>query len=182
MAAELKAISKFLSFILRHHPESIGLMLDEQGWAEVDALIVRANQQGKQLSRERIMQVVVNNDKQRFCLSSDGLKIRANQGHSLAVDLQFTAKQPPEILYHGTASRFLNSILAVGLKPQARQHVHLSQDKITAIKVGQRHGKPVVLQITAAQMQQAGYQFYLSDNQVWLTAQVPAHYLSLLSD
>lgn len=179
MPEDLKAISKFLSLILRHQPETIGLDLDTQGWANVDELIEKAHQHGKQLSRDRIVDVVTNNDKQRFSLSEDGLKIRANQGHSLTVDLALIAKQPPDVLYHGTATRFLDAILAEGLKPLARQHVHLSHDKEMAIKVGQRHGKPVVLEVAALMMQQDGYTFYLSDNQVWLTAHVPADYLAV---
>lgn len=181
MAEDLKAISKFLSLILRHQPETIGLILDAHGWADVDELISKANHHGKAISYDSLVKVVANNDKQRFSLSEDGLKIRANQGHSLTIDLALTAKQPPEVLYHGTATRFLSSILAIGLKPQARQHVHLSQDKATAIKVGQRHGKPMVLEIAAATMQQDGYSFFLSDNQVWLTDTVPANYLTVLA-
>lgn len=182
MSQDLNAISKFLSFILRHQPENIGLILEPQGWASVEDLIAKANQHGQHLSRNLIVQVVAQNDKQRFGLSADGLKIRANQGHSLSVDLALLEKQPPEILYHGTATRFLDSILIDGLKPQARQHVHLSQDKATAIKVGQRHGKPVVLEIAALQMMHNGYSFYLSENQVWLTERVPADYLTALNN
>lgn len=182
MTEDLKTISKFLSLILRHQPETIGLNLDAQGWAIIEELITQANHHGKVLSYDSLIKVVADNDKQRFSLSADGLKIRANQGHSLTIDLALAAKQAPEILYHGTATRFLSSILAIGLKPQARQHVHLSQDKATAIKVGQRHGKPIILEIAAAAMQQDGYQFYLSDNQVWLTDEVPANYLVVLNN
>ncbi len=182
MAENLKAISKFLSLILRHQPETIELSLDAQGWASVDELIVKANQHGTRLNHDSLIDVVTNNDKQRFSLSDDGLKIRANQGHSLAVDLALIAQQPPEVLYHGTTTRFLDSILAVGLKPQQRQYVHLSDDKSTASKVGQRHGKSVILEIAATTMWQEGYTFYLSDNQVWLTANVPTDYLKILPD
>lgn len=182
MTNNLKAISKFLSFILRHQPDTIDLVLDSQGWVSVDELINKANHHGHVLNRDSIVNVVVSNDKQRFSLSDDGLRIRANQGHSLSVDLALTAQQPLAILYHGTATRFLSSILAEGLKPQTRQQVHLSQDKVTALKIGQRHGKPVILQITAATMYQDGYVFYVSDNQVWLTATVPANYITVWSD
>ncbi len=182
MSEDLNTISKILSFVLRHQPENIGLILDAQGWASVEDLIAKANQHGQHLTRELVVQVVAQNDKQRFSLSADGLKIRANQGHSLKVDLALTEKCPPEILYHGTASRFLDSILVEGLKPQARQHVHLSQDEETAIKVGQRHGKPVVLKIAALQMMRSGHCFYLSENQVWLTERVPVDYLTVLNN
>lgn len=180
MKMDLKKSSQFLSLILRHQPDVIGLKLDAQGWANLDDLIAKANQHGKQFNRNLIAQVVKENDKQRFSLSEDGLKIRANQGHSLkTIDLGLTAQQPPEVLYHGTAKHFLDSIFAQGLKPQKRQHVHLSQDKATAVKVGQRHGKPVILEIAALQMMRDGHLFYLSENHVWLTAQVPATYFTV---
>lgn len=182
MTSNSNSNSKFISLILRHQPEIIGLELDSQGWAWIDQLIAKANQHGKNLNHALISQIVQENDKQRFSLSEDGLKIRANQGHSLNVDLNLVEKQPPEILYHGTATRFLDSILAIGLKPQTRQHVHLSRDKITAVKVGQRHGKPAVLEIAALQMAHNGYPFYLSENQVWLTAKVPPNYITVLED
>ena len=126
------------------------------------------------------MQVVAENDKQRFCLSEDGLMIRANQGHSISVDLALSPKQPPEVLYHGTATRFLNAILLEGLKAKSRQQVHLSENKETALKVGQRHGKPVILEVAAMQMVEQGFLFYLSDNGVWLTDSVPAMFLRVL--
>ena len=180
MTEDLRVISKFLSLVLRHQPDIIGLSLDAQGWVNVEELIVQANQHGNKLNHANLLKVVAINDKQRFRLSDDGLKIRANQGHSLVVDLALTAKLPPEVLYHGTATSFLASILAEGLRPESRQQVHLSQNKATALKVGQRHGKSIILEVAAAMMQQQGYVFYLSDNQVWLTASVPAKYLTVL--
>jgi putative RNA 2'-phosphotransferase len=148
----------------------------------VQELITKAELHGKVFSDDKLLEVVMTNDKQRFSLSDDRLKIRANQGHSLTVDLALTARQPPAVLYHGTATRFLDAILSTGLKPQARQYVHLSQDKTIAISVGQRHGKVIVQAVAAATMQQQGYRFYLSDNQVWLTTEVPVEFLTVLHD
>lgn len=176
MTKEYTKISKFLSFVLRHNPQSIGLELDENGWADVASLIAKSNK--LTLTNELIRQVVKTNDKQRFALSEDGLKIRASQGHSIAVDLALEAVQPPDILYHGTASRFLASIMKQGLTRQNRQHVHLSADRETALKVGSRHGIPVILVIDAARLYQQGQAFYLSDNKVWLTEKVPVTALS----
>ncbi|MEM7777424.1 MAG: RNA 2'-phosphotransferase [Pseudomonadota bacterium] len=170
--------SKFLSYVLRHHPEAIGLELDNAGWTDVDDLIAKANAQGRRLDRDLIVAVVVGNDKQRFKLSQDGQRIRASQGHSRQVDLGLEPITPPELLYHGTAERFLDSILADGLVPRDRQHVHLSADVPTAIAVGQRHGRPVVLRVAAGAMANDGHTFYRSDNGVWLTDRVPAERLT----
>ena len=165
--------SKFLSFILRHNPGEIGLQLDPEGWALVDDLIRKAR---RGLSRELIEQVVASNDKKRFALSDDGLYIRAVQGHSIAVDLGLEPIEPPAFLYHGTAQRFLSSILNEGLLPQNRQFVHLSLNEENARKVGQRHGKPVVLTIRAVELHQSGQKFYQAENGVWLTDKVgPSH-------
>lgn len=171
------SISKFLSLVLRHQPEKIGLQLDDQGWAEVEELLQRANAKGKQLTRTLLEQVVAENDKQRFSFSEDGRRIRANQGHSINIDLALTPTEPPAILYHGTATRFLDSIRAQGLHSGNRQHVHLSRDVETATKVGQRHGQPVVLIVQAAAMTSAGRLFWLSENGVWLTEAVPPEFL-----
>ena len=171
---KMKAISKHLSYILRHKPQAIGLTLDPQGWANVDDLISKSP---KGLSREKIVAVVESNDKQRFILSKDGARIRANQGHSISIDLGLEPAAPPQILYHGTAKRFLDDILAQGLKKMNRQHVHLSADPETATKVGSRHGKPVILALDTPAMLQAGHAFYMSENGVWLTNQVPPQYL-----
>jgi len=168
-----KKISKYLSYILRHKPQSIGLKLDANGWANIDELIAKTTQM--ELSRQDIEIVVENNSKQRFAI--DGDKIRANQGHSIEVDLALEPQTPPDILYHGTATRFIDSINQNGLLPQSRQHVHLSSDKDTAIEVGKRHGKVVVLEIDCTQMATDGYSFYLSHNGVWLTDAVPKEYI-----
>jgi len=170
-----KAISKHLSYILRHKPEAIGLTLDPQGWANVDDLISKSP---KGLSRSKIINAVESNDKQRFILSEDGSRIRANQGHSISIDLGLKPAPPPEILYHGTATRFLEAVLTQGLKKMNRQHVHLSADVETATKVGSRHGKPVILTLDTASMLKDGHYFYISENAVWLTDRVPPQYLS----
>jgi len=177
MDPDLVRLSKFMSLVLRHKPQEIGLELDANGWADVDELIARANVRGVRLNRQILQTVVETNDKQRFALSDDGTRIRASQGHSIEVDLALAPRQPPEILFHGTTSRFLESIRRQGLLRGKRQHVHLSPDEATATKVGQRHGKPVILRILAEQMHQAGRQFYLSANGVWLTEHVPCQYL-----
>lgn len=174
---DLKSDSKVLSLVLRHQPEAIGLTLDAEGWASVDELIACAAKQRRALSRERIAKIVDTSDKQRFKLSDDGARIRANQGHSIDVDLKLVSQTPPEILFHGTTARNLDSIQAGGLEKRSRQHVHLSPDEATAIKVGQRHGKPVVLRVRALNMHEAGHAFYLSDNGVWLVDTVPSEFL-----
>lgn len=170
--------SKFLSFVLRHRPDAIGLLLDSEGWADIDALIAAAQKDGKRIDRALIEEVVATNDKQRFAISEDGLRIRAVQGHSSAqVDIQYAAIVPPEFLYHGTASRFLVSINKQGLIAGARHHVHLSHDEKTAVQVGARHGMPVVLKVQAAKMHAQGYAFYQADNGVWLTSKVPISFI-----
>jgi putative RNA 2'-phosphotransferase len=175
--ADLVRTSKFLSLVLRHQPEAIGLTLDDNGWADVDELIRLANESGHVLTRTLLERVVAENDKKRFAFSDDGRRIRASQGHSVAVDLALPPVEPPEVLYHGTATRFLDSIRAGGLHAGSRRHVHLSPDAATATKVGQRHGKPVVLVVRARAMAAAGHQFFLSANGVWLTERVPAEFL-----
>jgi putative RNA 2'-phosphotransferase len=173
----LVKLSKFMSLVLRHNPEEIGLALDENGWADVAELIARANLKGVRLTRNDLLTIVETNDKKRFAFSEDGTRIRASQGHSIEVDLALSPIEPPARLFHGTASRFLESIRAQGLLRGKRQHVHLSPDELIATKVGQRHGKPVVLQVLAGQMHQAGRPFFRSANGVWLTEHVPAEYL-----
>lgn len=172
-------ISKFLSYVLRHRPDEIGLTLDPNGWALVSDLIERSKSASIVLTEELIREIVRSSDKQRFALSDDGTKIRANQGHSVAVDLALEPRQPPEILFHGTAIRFLGAIRQEGLKPMDRQHVHLSPDEGTATKVGQRHGKPVILKVRAGEMWRAGRVFFLSKNGVWLTERVESNFLEL---
>lgn len=176
-SVSLTKTSKFLSLVLRHEPETIGLTLDGNGWADIEELIDLANANGKPVTRELIDQVVRDNDKQRFAISEDGLRIRANQGHSVDIDLALTALEPPATLYHGTATRFAKSIRKLGLIKQSRQHVHLSSDEATAIKVGNRHGKPLVLKIRAAEMHASGLAFFRSENGVWLTDAVATEFI-----
>ncbi|WP_417827109.1 RNA 2'-phosphotransferase [Thalassospira povalilytica] len=175
MNRDLKDTSKFLSYILRHKPDAIGLDLDPEGWANIEELIAKSD---IPLDLDTLREVVSTSDKKRFAISADGLFIRANQGHSIAVNLGLEPVEPPEFLYHGTATRFLESIRDQGLLPQNRQYVHLSADQSTATKVGQRHGKPVVLTIPALQMHQQGHKFFLAPNGVWLTENVPPKVIS----
>jgi len=170
--------SKFLSYVLRHAPESIGLTLDREGWADIDALVTGAARENRPLDLNLIRAVVAGSDKKRFELSADGNRIRAVQGHSTAqVDRSFTPQPPPAVLYHGTATRFLEAIRREGLKPGQRQYVHLSAAVDTAIRVGERHGHPVVLVIDAQAMHAAGHSFFQAENGVWLTAHVPAGFI-----
>lgn len=177
MDRSLVQTSKFLSYLLRHRPDAIGLVLDEQGWAEVDALLAGCARHGRAISREMLERVVATNDKQRFMISADGTRIRANQGHSVAVDLGYVPAEPPPLLYHGTAERNVASIRRQGLTKGKRHHVHLSTDEATAHRVGSRHGRAVVLRVRAAAMAATGIEFFLSANGVWLTDSVPATYI-----
>lgn len=174
---QLIRTSRKISLVLRHKPQAIGLTLDANGWAEVDDLLRLMTEDGTPLNRSELDLIVAENNKQRFRFSDDGRKIRANQGHSLQVDLQMKPVQPPAVLYHGTATTAVASILRTGLERRKRQHVHLSHEQETATNVGGRHGKPVVLIVDAAQMAADGYLFYRSDNGVWLTGAVPVKYL-----
>lgn len=174
-------ISKFLSLVLRHKPDEIGLALDDNGWADVAELITKSTAAGIQLTPVILEHIVASNAKKRFAFNEAGDRIRANQGHSVNIELALAPVQPPPILFHGTADRFLSSIMEQGLLKQERQHVHLSADIDTAISVGRRHGRPVVLEIEAMQMFNEGHEFFLSDNGVWLTDRVPKEYLSLSS-
>lgn len=178
MSKQHAEISKFLSYVLRHQPDAIGITLDREGWANIDLLIDAAAKDGKQLDRDIIQAVVNSSEKKRFAVSDDGLRIRAVQGHSTeAVDINYVAKRPPEFLYHGTATRFFESIQKDGLLPGSRQYVHLSEDEQTALTVGQRHGKPMVLKIKALFMQDQGFKFFQAENGVWLTNAVPALFI-----
>ncbi|WP_406204920.1 RNA 2'-phosphotransferase [Kitasatospora sp. NBC_01560] len=170
--------SKMLSRVLRHEPERIGITLDEAGWVRVDVLLAALAAKGGRLTRAELDHVVATNNKRRFGYSEDGLSIRANQGHTVAVDLGLAAAEPPAVLFHGTASRSLDAIFRDGLLPMARQDVHLSADTDTAVRVGSRHGRPVVLSVDAAAMAAAGHEFRISANGVWLTAAVPPEYLA----
>jgi len=172
-------LSKTLSYWLRHAPEAAGLMLDARGWADMDELIAALAAQDPSCDFDRLVHVVELSDKQRFELSPDASRIRARQGHSVAVDLDLPSVAPPPVLYHGTVDRFLDAIRAEGLRPQARHHVHLSADLETARKVGQRRGKPVILTIDAAAMAAAGAVFHVTANGVWLTDHVPPARLSV---
>ena len=171
-------LSKFLSFVLRHKPGSIGLTLNEQGWASISELLLKARAAGNSFTRDDLIRVVETNDKRRFTFSPDGKSIRAAQGHSVEVALGLVAQIPPRILYHGTASRFVDSIFSEGLRPQSRQQVHLSVDEATAVRVGQRYGKPVALVVAAGEMHASGFEFFLAENGVWLTDQVPPKFLT----
>jgi putative RNA 2'-phosphotransferase len=178
MSKDLKSQSKFLSYVLRHAPDSIGLTLDEGGWVDVAVLLEKAAAAGKPIARAVLEEIVATSDKKRFTLSEDGTRIRAAQGHSVEVALGLEPVVPPETLYHGTATRFLGSIRAEGLKPGSRQQVHLSADEVTARAVGTRHGKPAILRVAAGNMHRAGHAFYRADNGVWLTDAVPPQFLT----
>jgi putative RNA 2'-phosphotransferase len=172
--------SKFLSFVLRHQPDAIGITLDVEGWAKIPELIAAAANNGKLLDHDLIQAVVTTSDKKRFAISEDGRRIRAVQGHSTeSVDINYVEKVPPEFLYHGTATRFIESIRNQGLLPGSRQYVHLSQDEQTALAVGQRHGKPVVLRIEALRMHEQGFKFSQAENGVWLTKTVSHLFIKL---
>lgn len=177
MSTDTVAISKFLSFVLRHKPGAIGLVLDANGWADIEELIRLANDSGQPLTWDAIAHVVATSDKQRFAFDSSSQKIRANQGHSVNIDLELSPVQPPTVLYHGTATRFLAAIRESGLLKQSRQHVHLSPDEETAVRVGERHGRPAVLIVRAGEMGSIGHLFYYSKNGVWLTDHVPPNFI-----
>jgi putative RNA 2'-phosphotransferase len=177
MEKKLKQISKFMSLVLRHKPESIGLQLNENGWANVQEMIDKMNATGTDVDIDLIHAIVETNDKKRFAFNEDMTMIRASQGHSVEADLNLNEAQPPEFLYHGTIQESVDIIQLEGLKKMSRQHIHLSKDKETAIKVGSRRGKPVILVIRAAAMHADGYRFYLSANEVWLTDEAPVQYI-----
>jgi len=172
---ENKKVSKYLSFILRHKPDAIDLILDLHGWACIDELIAKTVD--FDLSLELLQFVVETNDKQRFKISDDGIYIKANQGHSIDVTFDLVAVPPPSVLLHGTAERFIDSIRVSGLAKQNRHHVHLSENVTVAEAVGQRYGKAIVLQIDAEQMYADGFEFYKTENNVWLVDSVPIKYI-----
>lgn len=172
-----KRISKLMSLVLRHKPEHLDLNLDENGWVKVDLLLAAMQRQGLDVDQKLLEEVVRDNDKQRFAFNDDRTQIRANQGHSIDVDVELEEKTPPSILLHGTVEKFLVLIRESGLKKMSRQHVHLSADLATASKVGSRRGKPVILKIDAAKMEKDGHAFYLSANGVWLTDHVPPSFI-----
>lgn len=174
---QLVAASKFLSLVLRHQPTMIGLQLDDQGWAEIDELLEKSLSHGKRIDRDLLTRVVAENDKQRFAISDDGQRIRANQGHSIDVNLQLKPQTPPARLYHGTVDRFLDSIRRTGLQKRKRHHVHLSADLETAERVGGRRGDAVILVVRCDEMVANDVEFFLSDNDVWLTDHVQPQYI-----
>ncbi len=173
-------LSRFISLVLRHKPEAAGIRLDEHGWASVEALIQGVNGTGRSLDYALLEEIVQTDEKGRYSFNEDRKMIRANQGHSIPVDVELREAEAPVTLYHGTATRFLDGILREGLKPMGRLYVHLSKDYDAAVKVGSRHGKPAVLRVDATRMQEDGFQFYLSQNGVWLTKRVPRRYLCVV--
>ena len=173
---EYTTLSKFLSLILRHKPEVIGIKLDKHGWANVDELIKKMSKE-KYINKDILKYIVEHDDKQRYSFNEDKTMIRANQGHSINVDVELKEKEPPEILYHGTATKFAEDIEKEGLKHQNRLHVHLSKDIVIARKVGIRHGVPVIFEVKAKEMFNDGFKFFISANRVWLTDHVPIKYL-----
>lgn len=174
--ANLTSLSRFISLVLRHKPEAVGITLDEHGWADVNELIAGVNRT-QPLDMETLEEIVRTDEKQRYSFSGDKTLIRANQGHSIPVDVELPQSEPPELLYHGTAERFTAAIEAEGLRPMSRLYVHLSKDAETARKVGSRHGKPVIYQVLAGEMSRRGFEFWLSVNGVWLTRAVPPEFL-----
>ena len=177
----LERLSKFISMILRHKPQVIGITLDEHGWADVNELIKGINETGEEIefSKDTLETIVKTEKKQRYSFSQDRTLIRANQGHSIPVDVELEKKEPPKVLYHGTGVKSVKAIQEKGLLPMERLYVHLSTDVETATNVGKRHGTPVIFKVNAEQMQKDGYDFFQSVNGVWLTKEVPAKYLEL---
>lgn len=181
MSKTLESTSKYLSLILRHKPETIGISLDEHGWANVDELIAGISKT-HDLNMNILEEIVRTDNKQRYSFNEDKTLIRANQGHSIPVDVELKKVEPPEHLYHGTGEKYVNSIDQSGLIPKSRLYVHLSGDIETAINVGKRHGKPVVYQVSSDIMQKDGYEFFRSVNGVWLTKEVPVKYLEIIRE
>ena len=171
-------VSRFISLILRHKPETINITLDKNGWANVQELIQGIQKQYSDFNFDTLKYIVDTDDKQRYSFNEDFSKIRANQGHSILVDVELKECEPPEFLFHGTGTKYTSSIEQEGLIPKTRLYVHLSEDITTAINVGQRHGVPIVYMVDAKRMFKDGYKFYLSNNNVWLTKEVPIEYLS----
>ena len=178
--SRLVKISKYLSKYLRHSPHEIGLTLAPGGWVGIEDLLTTCAKHGFPITRSELDLVVSTDDKQRYSFDVDRVRIRANQGHSTDVDLQLRKETPPAVLFHGTCTRFLDTILSEGLRKMKRHHVHLSIDAETATKVGRRHGNPVVLEVDAAGMVDAGYEFFVSENGVWLTDAVPPKFLKVI--
>ena len=169
-------LSVFISLVLRHNPDAVHIILDEHGWANVEELLAGINDTGRKINMDILEEIVATDNKERYSFNQDKTLIRANQGHSIPVDVELKEQEPPEYLYHGTATRFLDSIMNEGLKPMSRLYVHLSKDIDTALKVGKRHGKPMILKVYSGNMHRDGYKFYLSENGVWLTKKVDKKY------
>jgi putative RNA 2'-phosphotransferase len=178
MDRSMVTVSKFLAKHLRHAPEALGLTLQPGGWVPVDDLLAASERAGFTIAYDELIECVETNDKSRFSFDDTGDLIRANQGHSVEVDLQLQEQEPPDVLYHGTVERFLTAIMAEGLRKGKRHHVHLSKDTETARKVGSRRGKPIILQVDAGKMHGQGFKFLLSANGVWLADSVPAVFLT----
>lgn len=173
----LDKLSVFISLVLRHKPEAANIILDEHGWADVEELLAGINNSGREIDMDILDEIVRTDNKQRCSFNDDRTLVRANQGHSIPVDVELKEQEPPEFLYHGTATRFLDRIETEGLKPMSRLYVHLSKNIKTALKVGKRHGNPTVLKIYSRNMYNDGYKFYLSVNGVWLTKKVEIKYI-----
>ncbi|TQV87983.1 RNA 2'-phosphotransferase [Aliikangiella coralliicola] len=182
MKNKITKTSKFLSYVLRHNPGEIGIELDENGWVAIEQLIEKSNQKGKDISKALLFEVVETNDKQRFAISSDGAMIRANQGHSIDIELDLKPQTPPDKLLHGTAVKWLDAIKVDGLVKKNRHHVHLTENRAVASSVGRRFGKLVLLEIDAKQMCEDGIEFYVTANGVWLVNSVPPEYLKEIDE
>jgi putative RNA 2'-phosphotransferase len=174
---QAKPISKYLSYILRHDPGEAGITLDDNGWTDVDILIEQVRARFPEMDKTLLEYIVATNSKQRFGFNEDKTRIRANQGHSVNVELNYMAQRPPMVLFHGTCEDNVKAIMQEGLKKQGRHHVHLSQDIVTALQVGSRHGRPFVLKVLAGKMHAEGLTFYLTANNVWLTDFVPPQFI-----
>ena len=181
MNKQNKHIGKLMSLALRHQPDVLQLELDKQGWVHVTDLLKGLNRKGIRIDRARLNEIVETNDKKRYAFSEDGLKIRANQGHSIKVELNLIKQEPPYTLYHGTVGKFMQNINEKGLLKMSRQHVHLSATKDTATAVGSRRGRPVILKINAKEMHENGFDFYCSENGVWLTEHVPPEFFERMA-
>ena len=177
MSEHYTRISRYLSYVLRHRPDELGLQLDDGGWIDVDVLLAACAANGRRITNDDLAWVVAHNDKGRFAFDGGRLRIRATQGHSVPVELGYEPAEPPELLFHGTAERFLESIRREGLVRGSRHHVHLSADAGTAKEVGTRHGRPAVLEVRAGDMARVGHVFFLATNGVWLTDAVPSDFL-----
>ena len=178
----LKKLSVFISLVLRHKPDAVHIILDEHGWANVEELLNGINETGRKIDMKILEEIVATDNKQRYSFNQDKTLIRANQGHSIPVDVELKEQEPPEILYHGTAIRFLENIMSEGLKPMSRLYVHLSKDTETALKVGKRHGDPIILKIYSGEMYKDGCSFCLSENGVWLTKKVDVKYFEVIKE